>query len=372
MSDYWVSKKKYFCKYCDIYIADDAPSRQQHENGLRHKGNVERFIRGIYKAGEKQKKDLEEEKREMKRVEQAAAAAFAQDVGAGLAKAQGPVASTSAAPKKPIVKPSNPYANYSTAQSLGYSDPDAERLAAELELRRSQGIAGEWQVITPPQPPVGSAAPTPDSTETLVEIGVKREADIPPDEEDTRAFKLRKKTVATGLGEIYDPGLLPIKIKKREASEEPKAGRSGIVKPTVSQAPAPGPLKWTTTQWKRPGDAAKESKATTDLSVKQEDDVKQEDLESGLPGESSTTTTQSSKWSKPQWSEPLPGIKQEDRQAIFRGEEQTDKKPIVKTEPDVKMEEIVSPLSEAPSSSGGSLFKKRKTPAGANRGRREI
>jgi len=71
MSEYWVSKKKYFCKYCDIYIADDAPSRQQHENGLRHKGNVERFIRGIYKAGEKHKKDLEEEKREMKRVEQA-------------------------------------------------------------------------------------------------------------------------------------------------------------------------------------------------------------------------------------------------------------------------------------------------------------
>ena len=71
MSEYWVSKKKYFCRYCDIYIADDTPSRQQHENGLRHKGNVERFVRGIYKAGEKNKKDLEEEKREMKRVEQA-------------------------------------------------------------------------------------------------------------------------------------------------------------------------------------------------------------------------------------------------------------------------------------------------------------
>ena len=76
MSEYWVSKKKYFCKYCDIYIADDAPSRQQHENGLRHKGNVERFIRGIYKAGEKHKKDLEEEKREMKRVEQVSEVVF--------------------------------------------------------------------------------------------------------------------------------------------------------------------------------------------------------------------------------------------------------------------------------------------------------
>ena len=78
MSEYWVSKKKYFCKYCDIYIADDIPSRQQHENGLRHKGNVERFVRGIYKAGEKHKKDLEEEKREMRRVEQASKTLFCQ------------------------------------------------------------------------------------------------------------------------------------------------------------------------------------------------------------------------------------------------------------------------------------------------------
>src|SRR5258705_11115570 len=70
MSEYWVSKKRYYCKYCEIYIADDVPSRQHHENGLRHKGNVERFVRGIYKAGEKQKKDREEDKREMKRVEQ--------------------------------------------------------------------------------------------------------------------------------------------------------------------------------------------------------------------------------------------------------------------------------------------------------------
>lgn len=69
MSEYWVSKKKYFCKYCEIYIADDVPSRQHHENGLRHKGNRERFIRGLYKDGEKRKKDSEEEKREMARIE---------------------------------------------------------------------------------------------------------------------------------------------------------------------------------------------------------------------------------------------------------------------------------------------------------------
>ena len=69
MSEYWVSHKKYFCKYCNIYIADDVPSLRQHEGGLRHKGNVERFVRGLYKTGEKKKQELEEEKREMARVE---------------------------------------------------------------------------------------------------------------------------------------------------------------------------------------------------------------------------------------------------------------------------------------------------------------
>ena len=62
MSEYWVSRKRYHCKYCNIYIADDKPSRTQHENGLRHKGNVERFVRGLYKEGEKRVREREEER----------------------------------------------------------------------------------------------------------------------------------------------------------------------------------------------------------------------------------------------------------------------------------------------------------------------
>jgi hypothetical protein len=69
MSEYWVSKKKYFCKYCDVYIADDAPSRNQHEGGMRHQGNKERYVRNLYKTAERKKKDDEEEAREMKRIE---------------------------------------------------------------------------------------------------------------------------------------------------------------------------------------------------------------------------------------------------------------------------------------------------------------
>ncbi|KAH9484996.1 WW domain-binding protein 4 [Psilocybe cubensis] len=373
MSEYWVSKKKYLCKYCDIYIADDAPSRQHHENGLRHKGNVERFIRGIYKAGEKQKKDLEEEKREMRRVEQAAAAAFAEDVGAGRAKAPpAPVASTSTAPKKPSTKPSNPYANYSTAESLGYKDPDAERLAAEAEIRRSQGIAGEWQILAPTEPRVGTKVEGDgaDGTNGTApgDAGVKREAEAPPDDEDTRAFKLRKKTLTRGLGEIYDPGVIPIKIKKKEET----ATISPEPQPNTSIPPEPETLKWKPTQWKRTGG---NSQQTEDSGSQRTPDIKQE-------GDTSLTTIESntSKWAKPQWSQPLPDFKQEEMKTIFGNQEvveganDRDKPldPVVKTESDIiKEEPQTTGLSEAAPASTA-LFKKRKAPSGAGRGRREI
>ncbi|KAF8919945.1 hypothetical protein CPB85DRAFT_1276120 [Mucidula mucida] len=195
MSEYWVSKKKYFCKYCDIYIADDAPSRQQHENGLRHKGNRDRFIRGLYKEGERRKKDQEEEKREMARVELAAQAAFAQDVGSGRARPSmsNTASSSSSESSKPRPQSSNPFANYSTAASLGFSDPDAERIAALAQQKRSEGvISSAWEVVE--TPPATVEEPAADTA-----LG-KRPAD--EQEDAAREFKIRKRTLDAGLGKI--------------------------------------------------------------------------------------------------------------------------------------------------------------------------
>ena len=59
-----------------------------------------------------------------------------------------------------------------------------------------------------------------------------------PEEEDTRRFKLRKKTVGVGLGEIYDPGIIPIKVKKKEESSETSLSPA----PASSQSATPGVL----------------------------------------------------------------------------------------------------------------------------------
>ncbi|KAF8629191.1 hypothetical protein AX17_005776 [Amanita inopinata Kibby_2008] len=355
MSEYWVSKKKYFCKYCEIYIADDVPSRQQHENGLRHQGNRERFIRNIYKSSERKKKDLEEEKRELARVEQAAQAAFAQDVGAGHARPVSSSASVSApAPRKPPPKPSNPYADYTTAASLGYTDPDVERAAAEAERRRTQGVAGEWQIVTSPPPvaPAPEAEPTSDTSST--QVPAKREAETPADDDHVHHFKLRKKVVGTGLTEIYDPGVIPIKVKTRGEptpfTTETKIGENPVASSSVLETEDEKPRlsegsKWVKVQWRRPG----------------------EPLVNGEQGQTGITpnTTEQGK---------VDEVKQENEVPFQASLTLGIEEPFVKTEPEeVTNIEDRSIKREDPQSAptnSGSLFKKRKAPASVSTGKR--
>ncbi|EPQ57160.1 hypothetical protein GLOTRDRAFT_137558 [Gloeophyllum trabeum ATCC 11539] len=363
MSEYWVSKKKYFCKYCEIYITDDAPSRRQHENGLRHQGNKERFVRGLYKASEKKKHDAEEERREMARVELAAQAAFAQDVGSGIARpstsaSSAPTASTS---RKSAATPvsSSPWANYTTAESLGITDPDEERRRAEAERRRTMGVAGEWQIVTPTMPSQ-NASPAPEIPYSAVsaDASQKRPAEAAPPEDDApRGWKLKKKKLDVGLGEVYDPGLIPIKLKTKkeepadrelpQVKTETEASASSSTQGSViSGNPNATPLpKWSKIQWKKPGEPSETSPAPESRDVdpagqevKQESPeaqqtVKAEDPSPSLPLESSVPPIDTQ-------------LKQEE-------------------EPSVKLEEPSSQTGfPAPSSGGGTLFKKRKAPPG--------
>jgi WW domain-binding protein 4 len=344
MSEYWVSHKRYHCKYCNIYIADDVPSRQHHENGMRHKGNVERFVRGLYKAGEKAVKDRDEEKREMERISKAAAAAYAQDVGAGL----GGVGSSSRdaptaapAPKKPPTKPSNPYANYSTAASLGYADPDAERAKAEANIRQTMGVAGEWQFVqhyTSASPAlVQSEVPSVSEDangETGSSVGDrKREAPV-DDIEDERVFKLKKKRVNIGLGELHDPGLIPIKLKaKKEESTEPQPASSTTavddIKADAQDAlPADAKVK---IAWKRAAfQPAADEPAPDGVMV-----------DSGGEGAPEAKLEKS-------------GVTKEEVFPV-----KIEPEPQIPPEP-VKKEEVISPSLEAPAPT--SLFRKRKLP----------
>jgi WW domain-binding protein 4 len=372
MSEYWVSKKRYFCKYCDVYIADDVPSRQHHENGLRHKGNVERFVRGLYKAGEKRKKDAEEEKREMMRIEQvrfycffhlylsnslhakAASAAFAQDVGAGRAQLTTTASSSSstvASSSRP--KKSGGISDYSTPESLGYTDPDIERARAEAERRRTQGVAGDWQMVepTPTNAPSGtgeeSTQPVDDMQSVEGNQGTSSDKRAVPDsaDEDVGRWKLRKKMTAVGLGEIYDPGIIAIKpkVKEEETVGQEKQPSDGTTMPEDTKATTVP--KWAPVKWKKAGESMDDTSGATN---------------SGLGGDAVLT-------------EGAPLVPVDPLNAVEDSAPASITDTSVKEEPSpIKLEEATTPSVET-ASSAGSLFRKRKAPLGggaSSRGRR--
>jgi WW domain-binding protein 4 len=45
MTEKWVSTPKWFCRYCKVWIADNKPSRQHHEQGAKHQDLVEKSLR---------------------------------------------------------------------------------------------------------------------------------------------------------------------------------------------------------------------------------------------------------------------------------------------------------------------------------------
>ncbi|KAI6136488.1 hypothetical protein F5141DRAFT_1074977 [Pisolithus sp. B1] len=252
MSEYWVSHKRHHCKYCNIYIADDKPSRTQHENGLRHKGNVERFVRGLYKEGEKRVREREEEKTIMIGVKKHLVV---------LPHHTRPSSSRSAPQPSTRVKPVNPFANYTTAAQLGITDPDVE----EAERRMGMGIPGRWTLSnsTEAKPPVDETATSSDNAE-----GRKRSvfaAALDAEDGDVRAFKLRKKVVGPGVGDTYDPVAIPIKLKSKKEKEEGEPTGLGLERPSgTSESTMPNPSK-DGSKWTKYVDDVKTPKTEPDV-----------------------------------------------------------------------------------------------------------
>jgi WW domain-binding protein 4 len=165
--------------------------------------------------------------------------------------------SVSTIAKKPPPKPSNPYANYSTAASLGYTDPDADRLAEEMRIRQTQGVAGEWQVVTSTaQQSVKRflgyipAVRYNSRHDWWSWCRVEKRGGRSPSRRRYPGVQVAEKTTDAGLGEVYDPGLIPIKVKKKEETTGSPLPGSSL---TTESDPVPQTVgsstsrpKWTT------------------------------------------------------------------------------------------------------------------------------
>ena len=117
-------------------------------------------------------------------------------------------------------------------------------MKAEAERRRTQGVAGEWEVVE--QPTSNKAN---DETDTTPESSKKREAEEPPDSGDARSFKLRKR-VAPSVMDDWDTDLIPIKLKPKKV--EVLEPTEEVKEEEISQTPGVAPVKWTSRGWKQP------------------------------------------------------------------------------------------------------------------------
>ncbi|GLD96449.1 hypothetical protein PINS_up005132 [Pythium insidiosum] len=110
MVDYWVSRERHYCKFCNVWMQSDKASIRHHEQGGRHKQNVDAAL----KAKRRDKSDAAAAERELaqqlREIERAAHAKFATDVATGsssaVASASGVVAPPPPPPRRP--RPSGP------------------------------------------------------------------------------------------------------------------------------------------------------------------------------------------------------------------------------------------------------------------------
>ncbi|KAJ3190228.1 hypothetical protein HDU85_000521 [Gaertneriomyces sp. JEL0708] len=81
MSEYWKSNKKYYCTFCGIYIQDNKISRQNHENGRKHKDTVALYLRDQTKKQQEKSEEDKETQAMLARIEQEAGKKYASDIG---------------------------------------------------------------------------------------------------------------------------------------------------------------------------------------------------------------------------------------------------------------------------------------------------
>ncbi|KAI4500603.1 hypothetical protein M0802_004195 [Mischocyttarus mexicanus] len=79
-ADYWKSQGRKFCDFCKCWIADNKPSIDFHEGGKKHKENVCKKLKEIHINSAKQAKQNKKFEDDMKKMENAAMAAYLKDV----------------------------------------------------------------------------------------------------------------------------------------------------------------------------------------------------------------------------------------------------------------------------------------------------
>jgi len=138
MSEFWVSQKKYYCKFCKVWMQDNKMSRQKHDQGTKHKLAIKEHLKAITKDGLAKEIENEEFQKELQKMERAALAQYSKDISSSV----GALLNNSSS-KKPV------------AQSSSGSIPEAAanyamKRLAEAEKAKLLGVAPTHHVAPKP------------------------------------------------------------------------------------------------------------------------------------------------------------------------------------------------------------------------------
>ncbi|POM69594.1 WW domain-binding protein 4 [Phytophthora palmivora] len=115
MADYWVSRERHYCKYCNVWMQSDKLSIKHHEQGRKHKDKVDETLKRKRKAKTDASNSEKELQDQLKEIEAAAQAKYAQD----MARRAPPPPPRSGAPPPPPRNRTTPTPPSRTAQSNG-------------------------------------------------------------------------------------------------------------------------------------------------------------------------------------------------------------------------------------------------------------
>ncbi|KAG0019827.1 WW domain binding protein 4 [Podila clonocystis] len=222
-SEYWKSNAKHFCRFCKIYITDNKSSRNIHDNGSKHKENVERFLREQNQRSRDKEINAAKMDKQMEAIERAAMEQYQRDVEAGLVAGSAPPPpkqstlssslSTTSAPPQPQTTSStvtmdlkaqiDPSDHSNTQKS---TDPEPPVTPTPKPVDETVGQPGEWQTVevrSTPSNRLSSRSNEPgqtkegDRSSSHYVAGADDDDDGEHDPEDLRGFKVVEKTYPT-------------------------------------------------------------------------------------------------------------------------------------------------------------------------------
>lgn len=168
MADRWKSHEKYYCKYCNIYMLDNRPTRAKHDSGYVHKENMRLFLADVRRRTDAKAKEEKEMRDQLRKIEQAANKQYRQDLASLAAEGV-----TLTAPPKPATlaaaaaAPSTSY--YGAAGSVSRYDAARGGSSSAAPI----GAGPPFVPPTPPLPPPSSSA----TSEQIDTISVAVDAD---------------------------------------------------------------------------------------------------------------------------------------------------------------------------------------------------